>query len=174
MGSGGGGGADGRGGRGGGGGGRGGGAGGGGGGERGGGGGAGGAGGGGGGGGEGGGGGGGRAGGEGQRGGGSWGMRPGGGEGHPRAVVGVTCGLWTLGRSLVLNAGTLRPTRAILPPGTIMNCEAPAAVGMRSLTCAMSQIATVGAFSLAMPDRLPANSPAGNSIINIRTVDAQN
>ncbi len=55
-----------------------------------------------------------------------------------------------------------------------MNCEAPAAVGMRSLTCALSQIATVGVFSLAMPDRLPANSPGGNSIMNIRTSDGQN
>ena len=101
-------------------------------------------------------------------------MPTGGRERHPLALVGVTYVLSTLDRSLLLNAGTLRPTRAVLPPGTIMNCEAPAAVGMRSLTCAMSQIATVGAFSLALPDRLPANSPGGNSIINIRTVDAQN
>lgn len=101
-------------------------------------------------------------------------MPTGGRERHPLALVGVTYVLSTLNPSLLLNAGTLRPARAILPPGTIMNCEAPAAVGMRSLTCAMSQIATVGAFSLAMPDRLPANSPGGNSIINIRTVDVQN
>ncbi|WP_437612519.1 hydantoinase B/oxoprolinase family protein [Erwinia sp. V71] len=101
-------------------------------------------------------------------------MPTGGRERHPLALVGVTYVLSTLDRSLLLNAGTLRPTRAILPPGTIMNCEAPAAVGMRSLTCAMSQIATVGVFSLAMPERLPANSPGGNSIINIRTVDQHN
>ncbi|QPG28391.1 MULTISPECIES: hydantoinase B/oxoprolinase family protein [Pantoea] len=96
-------------------------------------------------------------------------MPTGGRERHPLALVGVTYVLSTLDRSLLLNAGTLRPTRAILPPGTVMNCEAPAAVGMRSLTCALSQIATIGVFSLAMPDRLPANSPGGNSIMNIRT-----
>jgi len=96
-------------------------------------------------------------------------MPTGGRERHPLALVGVTYVLSTLDRSLLLNAGTLRPTRAILPPGTVMNCEAPAAVGMRSLTCALSQIATLGVFSLAMPDRLPANSPGGNSIMNIRT-----
>jgi N-methylhydantoinase B len=101
-------------------------------------------------------------------------MPTGGRERHPLALVGVTYVLATLDRKLLLNAGTLRPTRAILPPGTIMNCEAPAAVGMRSLTCAMSQIATLGAFSLAMPDRLPANSPGGNAIMNIRTVDRDN
>ncbi|NIF21809.1 hydantoinase B/oxoprolinase family protein [Candidatus Pantoea multigeneris] len=101
-------------------------------------------------------------------------MPTGGRERHPLALVGVTYVLSTLDRNLLLNAGTLRPTRAILPPGTIMNCEAPAAVGMRSLTCALSQIATIGVFSLAMPDRLPANSPGGNSIMNIRTSDSRN
>ena len=101
-------------------------------------------------------------------------MPTGGRERHPLALVGVTYVLSTLDRNLLLNAGTLRPTRAILPPGTVMNCEAPAAVGMRSLTCALSQIATVGVFSLALPTRLPANSPGGNSIMNIRTLDARN
>ncbi|MBK0124805.1 hydantoinase B/oxoprolinase family protein [Pantoea sp. S61] len=101
-------------------------------------------------------------------------MPTGGRERHPLALVGVTYVLSTLDRHLLLNAGTLRPTRAILPPGTVMNCEAPAAVGMRSLTCALSQIATIGVFSQALPDRLPANSPGGNSIMNIRTSDSQN
>ncbi|WP_333610080.1 hydantoinase B/oxoprolinase family protein [Pantoea piersonii] len=101
-------------------------------------------------------------------------MPTGGRERHPLALVGVTYVLATLEPGLLLNAGTLRPTRAVLPPGTVMNCEAPAAVGMRSLTCALSQIATVGVFSLALPERLPANSPGGNSIMNIRTLDAHN
>ncbi|RTY56964.1 hydantoinase B/oxoprolinase family protein [Pantoea sp. YU22] len=101
-------------------------------------------------------------------------MPTGGRERHPLALVGVTYVLSTLNPGLLLNAGTLRPTRAVLPPGTVMNCEAPAAVGMRSLTCALSQIATVGVFSLALPERLPANSPGGNSIMNIRTLDAHN
>lgn len=101
-------------------------------------------------------------------------MPTGGRERHPLALVGVTYVLSTLDRNLLLNAGTLRPTRAILPPGTVMNCAAPAAVGMRSLTCALSQIATIGVFSQAIPDRLPANSPGGNSIMNIRTSDAAN
>lgn len=101
-------------------------------------------------------------------------MPTGGRERHPLALVGVTYVLSTLDCNLLLNAGTLRPTRAILPPGTVMNCEAPAAVGMRSLTCALSQIATIGVFSQAIPDRLPANSPGGNSIMNIRTSDAAN
>ncbi|WP_106477847.1 hydantoinase B/oxoprolinase family protein [Phytohalomonas tamaricis] len=98
-------------------------------------------------------------------------MPTGGRERHPLALVGVTYALSTLDPRLLLNAGTLRPTRAIMPPGTVMNCQAPAAVGMRSLTCAMAQITTLGAFSLALPERMPAPSPGGNAIINVRTID---
>jgi N-methylhydantoinase B len=101
-------------------------------------------------------------------------MPTGGRERHPLGLVGVTYALSTLDPTLLLNAGTLRPTRAIMPSGTVMNCEAPAAVGMRSLTCAVSQIATLGCFSLAVPDRMPANSPGGNAIINVKTFDEKN
>lgn len=98
----------------------------------------------------------------------------GGRQRHPLALIGVTYALSTLQPDLLLNAGTLRPTRAILPKGTVMNCEEPAAVGMRSLTCVISQIATLGCFSLAVPDLMPAPSPGGNSIMNVRTVDEKN
>ena len=101
-------------------------------------------------------------------------MPTGGRPRHPLALVGVTYALSTLDPTLLLNAGTLRPTRAIMPKGTVMNCEEPAAVGMRSLTCTVSQIATLGCFSLAVPDRMPANSPGGNSIMNVKTVDEKN
>ncbi|MET4221988.1 N-methylhydantoinase B [Bradyrhizobium sp. LB14.3] len=97
-------------------------------------------------------------------------MPTGGRERHPLGLVGVTYALSTLDPALLLNAGTLRPTRAIMPKGTVMNCEQPAAVGMRSLTCTVAQIATLGCFSLAVPDRMPANSPGGNAIINIKTL----
>lgn len=98
----------------------------------------------------------------------------GGRERHPLGLIGVTYALSTLQPDLLLNAGTLRPTRAILPKGSVMNCEEPAAVGMRSLTCVIAQIATLGCFSLAVPDLMPAPSPGGNSIMNVRTVDEKN
>ncbi|MEY9627258.1 hydantoinase B/oxoprolinase family protein [Sinorhizobium fredii] len=96
-------------------------------------------------------------------------MPTGGRERHPLVMVGLTYVLWTLDNSLLLNAGTLRPARAVLPEGTIVNCERPAAVGMRSLTCAMTQIVTVGAFAQALPDLMPAASPGGNAIMNVKT-----
>jgi len=98
-------------------------------------------------------------------------MPTGGRERHPLALVGLTYVLFTLDPRLLLNAGTLRVARAIMPSGTVMNCEAPAAVGMRSLTCSVSQIATIGVFALAVPDRLPAASPGGNAIMNVKTFD---
>jgi N-methylhydantoinase B len=96
-------------------------------------------------------------------------MPTGGRERHPLVMVGLTYVLFTLDNTLLLNAGTLRPARAILPEGTIVNCHRPAAVGMRSLTCAMTQIVTVGAFAQALPDLMPVASPGGNAIMNIKT-----
>jgi N-methylhydantoinase B len=96
-------------------------------------------------------------------------MPTGGRERHPLVMVGLTYVLHTLDNSLLLNAGTLRPARAVLPEGSVVNCTRPAAVGMRSLTCAMTQIVTVGAFVQALPDLMPAASPGGNAIMNIKT-----
>ncbi|NUL17839.1 hydantoinase B/oxoprolinase family protein [Agrobacterium tumefaciens] len=98
-------------------------------------------------------------------------MPTGGRERHSLVMVGLTYVLYTLDNSLLLNAGTLRPVRAVLPEGTIVNCQRPAAVGMRSLTCAMTQIVTIGAFAKAMPELIPAASPGGNAIMNIKTSD---
>lgn len=96
-------------------------------------------------------------------------MPTGGRERHPLVMVGLTYVLYTLDNNLLLNAGTLRPARAILPEGSVVNCTKPAAVGMRSLTCAMTQIVTLGAFAQALPDLMPAASPGGNAIMNIKT-----
>lgn len=98
-------------------------------------------------------------------------MPTGGRERHPLALVGLTYVLATLEPGILLNAGTLRVARAIMPAGTVMNCVPPAAVGMRSLTCSVSQIATIGAFAQAVPDRLPAAAPGGNAIMNVKTSD---
>ena len=96
-------------------------------------------------------------------------MPTGGRERHPLVLVGLTYVLYTLDNTLMLNAGTLRAARAILPEGTIVNCTRPAAVGMRSMTCLMTQIVTLGAFVQALPDLMPATSPGGNAILNVKT-----
>lgn len=96
-------------------------------------------------------------------------MPTGGRERHPLVLVGLTYALYTLDNSLMMNAGTLKAARAILPEGSVVNCEKPAAVGMRSMTCLMTQIVTLGAFAKAMPHVMPASSPGGNSIMNVKT-----
>ncbi|RVT92209.1 hydantoinase B/oxoprolinase family protein [Rhodovarius crocodyli] len=96
-------------------------------------------------------------------------MPTGGEVRHPIVMVGLTYVLFTLNPQLLLNAGTLRPARAVLPRGTIVNAEPGAAVGMRSLTCMMTQIVTFGAFLQAVPEKLATTSPGGNAILNVRT-----
>ncbi len=96
-------------------------------------------------------------------------MPTGGRERHSLVMVGLTYVLYTLENTLLLNAGTLRPARAVLPEGSVVNCQRPAAVGMRSLTCAMTQIVTIGAFAQALPALMPATAPGGNAIMNVKT-----
>lgn len=98
-------------------------------------------------------------------------MPTGGRERHVLTMVGLGYVLYTLNPNLLLNAGVLRVGRAILPRGTIVNCEPPAAVGMRSLSCVITQLCTFGVFARALPGRLAA-SPAGSmSIMNVKTTD---
>lgn len=96
-------------------------------------------------------------------------MPTGGKERHVLALVGLNYVLYTLNPDIVLNAGMLRVARCVLPEGTVVNPLAPAAVGMRSLTCKVVQYATIGAFSLALPDLMPASPAGGMSIVNVRT-----
>ncbi|MET1416607.1 hydantoinase B/oxoprolinase family protein [Roseibium sp. HPY-6] len=95
-------------------------------------------------------------------------MPTGGRERHPLVMVGLTYVLATLSPGIWLNAGTLRPARAVLPEGSVVNSAPGAAIGMRSLTCAMTQIVTIGAFAQAVPDKIPAAAPGGNAILNIK------
>jgi N-methylhydantoinase B len=90
---------------------------------------------------------------------------------HTILLVGIYYILYTLNPKLLLNYGLTRPFTCIAPQGTVLNPVAPAAVGMRSLTCARLRSVIFGAFSQVVPDRLPA-APAGNNcIVNVMTTD---
>lgn len=90
---------------------------------------------------------------------------------HTILLVGVYYVLYTLNPKILLNTGLTRPFTCIAPEGTVLNPTFPAAVGMRSLTCARLRSVIFGAFSQAVPDRLPA-APAGNNcIVNVMTTD---
>jgi N-methylhydantoinase B len=75
----------------------------------------------------------------------------------------------TLAPRNVLNFGTVRPVRAVLPEGSIVNPQAPAAVGMRSLTAAVIQACTFGVFNRALPEWLPACPAGGSTLLNVKT-----
>jgi len=94
-------------------------------------------------------------------------------ERHVLPLVGLAYVLYSLNPNLMLNYGMLRVARCILPKGSVVNAEHPAAVGMRSLTCGVIQAVTFGAFSLAMPEHLPASPSSGLSILNVRTSDSK-
>ncbi|TWF46446.1 hydantoinase B/oxoprolinase family protein [Neorhizobium alkalisoli] len=98
-------------------------------------------------------------------------MPTGGNPRHALVTIAVVLVLSTLDPHLVLNAGTTRMVHAILPEGTVMNAVAPAAVGMRSLVVAVSQLALLGAFQQALPDRLAASPGGAASLLNVKTID---
>ncbi|HWL83162.1 MAG TPA: hydantoinase B/oxoprolinase family protein [Roseomonas sp.] len=90
--------------------------------------------------------------------------------GHPRhslILVGVYYVLSALSPKILLNFGTTRPFTCILPEGSVVNPAHPAAVGMRSLTCARLRSLVFGAFAQAAPERLPAAPAGSSSIINL-------
>ncbi|MFS8113211.1 hydantoinase B/oxoprolinase family protein [Rhizobium jaguaris] len=90
---------------------------------------------------------------------------------HTMLLVGVYYVLYTLNPKILLNTGLTRPFTCIAPKGSVLNPIAPAAVGMRSLTCARLRSVIFGAFCQAVPEKLPA-APAGNNcIVNVMTTD---
>jgi N-methylhydantoinase B len=90
---------------------------------------------------------------------------------HTLLLVGVYYVLYTLNPQLLLNSGLTRPFTCIAPEGTVLNPSFPAAVGMRSLTCARLRSLIFGAFSLAIPERMPAAPAGSSSIVNVMTTD---
>ena len=98
-------------------------------------------------------------------------MPTGGDPRHILMMVGMDYVLYSLDPSILLNSGMTRVCHCILPKGTIVNPEFPAAVGMRSLTEARVMDVIFGAFAQVAPDRLAACSASGGPIMNVNSVD---
>lgn len=93
----------------------------------------------------------------------------GGNPRHALLTVGLIYVLYCLNPRIVLNSGTVRPSHMVLPEGTAVNAQYPAATGLRSLLVSVAQVAIIGAFTQALPERLPASPSSGLSILNVRT-----
>jgi len=100
-------------------------------------------------------------------------MPTGGNPRHILLMVGYNYCLYTLDPSIPLNGGISRAATCIVPEGTVLNPQHPAAVGMRSLTCGRLQGVIMGAFHAAAPDRLPVGAAGGGGIVNVKTFDAR-
>ena len=98
-------------------------------------------------------------------------MPTGGDPRHILMMVGLVYVLYSLDPTMLLNSGITRLCHSILPEGTVVNPTFPAAVGMRSLTCTRLLGVIFGAFSQAVPDRLPAGPASGGPIMNVNTTD---
>lgn len=81
--------------------------------------------------------------------------------------------MYTMDPTVLLNSGLLRPAHCVVPKGSIVNPEFPAAVGMRSLGCMRLQSCVFGAFAQALPDIIPAACGDGGPLINVRTTDTK-
>ncbi|HEY0274883.1 MAG TPA: hydantoinase B/oxoprolinase family protein, partial [Paenirhodobacter sp.] len=96
-------------------------------------------------------------------------MPTGGNPRHSLVMVGVVYALYCIDPTVMLNYGLVRPVRAILPEGTVVNATKPAAVGMRSLLSNLAQTTIFGAFARIVPDLMPASPGNGLTILNVRT-----
>ena len=95
----------------------------------------------------------------------------GGDSRHVLVLVGVVYVLYSLDPKLYLNSGITRICKCILPSGTMVNPEFPAAVGMRTLSCNRLHGLTFGAFAQAAPERLMGAPASGGPIMNVNTTD---
>ncbi len=95
----------------------------------------------------------------------------GGDERHVLMMIGLIYTLYTIDPTILLNSGLLRSSRCILPEGSMVNPQFPAAVGMRSLAVMRVMSVTLGAFAQVAPEVMPAACGDGGPLINVRTTD---
>ncbi|ETW93255.1 MAG: hypothetical protein ETSY2_51720, partial [Candidatus Entotheonella gemina] len=95
----------------------------------------------------------------------------GGDERHVLMMIGLIYTLYTIDPTILLNSGLLRSSRCMLPEGSMVNPQFPAAVGMRSLSVMRVMSVTLGAFAQVAPEIMPAACGDGGPLINVRTTD---
>lgn len=78
------------------------------------------------------------------------------GKPHPWLVYKAMFLLLTLQPDIPVNAGMMRPISVVAPVGSVVNCVAPAAVGLRTTAGVRVQDALCGALAQALPDIMPA------------------
>jgi len=88
----------------------------------------------------------------------------GGKPNHVLPAIALFYYFMTVDPQIPLNGGVMRPISSVLPRGTMLNPEFPAAVGMRSATVPRIQDVTLGCLMKVVPDQVPA-CPSGHVTI---------
>jgi N-methylhydantoinase B len=78
----------------------------------------------------------------------------------------------TLNRNLPSNAGVVRPLHTYSPPGTLLNPEFPAAVGVRGATMYRVIDVAMATLGMALPDIMPAAGAGMSAIILLAARDS--
>ena len=78
------------------------------------------------------------------------------GKPHPWLIYKTMFLLLTLQPDIPVNAGMMRPVSVVAPAGSVVNCVAPAAVGLRTTAGVRVQDALCGALAQALPEVMPA------------------
>lgn len=73
--------------------------------------------------------------------------------------------------TILPNAGMYRPIKVSAPRGSILNCEPPAAIDMRTQTCQRVVDLIHGALAAAVPDRIIAACNGANTSLHLSGVD---
>ena len=93
---------------------------------------------------------------------------PTGGKAHGDIVYGIVNVMRTADPTIPLNAGILRPIRAVIPRGTLLNPEGYPAIGTRMAVVARVMDMVGGAMSQALPELPPAGG--GDSTLTFLAV----
>jgi N-methylhydantoinase B len=88
---------------------------------------------------------------------------PTGGRRHPWLTLKLMHFVFSHDKTIPLNHGMFAHVSVTAPRGSVVNCEPPAAVGIRSATAIRLNEAIVGAMSTAKPGLMPA--PSGGIMI---------
>ncbi len=92
-----------------------------------------------------------------------------GDAGHYLLVLGLVNYFRTVKPDLIYNSGLVRPVRAVIPKGSLLNPEPNAPCGARQATFFRLADIVLGALSQAVPARLPAAGCGQGSIMLVST-----
>jgi N-methylhydantoinase B len=98
---------------------------------------------------------------------------PTGGRAHPFMAIALFNYFVTKDPGIPLNAGVLRPIRMILPAGSVVNPEFPAACGVRYATVLRVYDAVLGALARALPEEIPAASGGQGCMVALALPDLE-